>query len=364
MGDKKIDSELDIVLLIKKILSAKKTVLKFIAVFSLIGLINAILSEKEFEASATFIPQTSGGMSLSGGLGGLAAMAGVNLGAMSEGSSISPELYPEIMNGMKFQKGILDAKINFKDYDDPITFREYFLDSKNAHVLDVVRKYTLGLPSLLLSSIKKKEVVHIPSSSKFEIISDKEKGMINKVASHLVLDVNLEDGTITLTGKMPEALAAAEFTDNAMNILQKVIIDIKIQKSKEQLKFIEKRYIEKKKDFKEIREKLAIFRDKNRNVNSSYAKTTLDMLESEYDLVYNIYSELAKQYETQRIKVKEDTPVFTIINAVTVPFEKSKPRRLRIILIWSFLGFVIGAGSIFGKEYFYVLKKKFEENKY
>ena len=70
---------------------------------------------------------------------------------------------------------------------------------------------------------------------------------------------------------------------------------------------------------------------------------------------------MAKQLETQRIQVKEDTPVFTIIKPVSVPIERSKPNRPMILIIWTFLGGIIGVGMVFGRTFIADVKEKWNE---
>ena len=50
------------------------------------------------------------------------------------------------------------------------------------------------------------------------------------------------------------------------------------------------------------------------------------------------------------IKVEENTPVFSVINEVVVPIEKSKPKRMLILAISIVLGLILGMGIIFGRE--------------
>lgn len=76
---------------------------------------------------------------------------------------------------------------------------------------------------------------------------------------------------------------------------------------------------------------------------------------------YTIYSELAKQLEQAKIQVKQDTPVFTIIEPVSVPTNKSKPNRPMILFIWLFLGGVVGTGFVFGKGFIEPIKKKWNQ---
>ena len=60
----------------------------------------------------------------------------------------------------------------------------------------------------------------------------------------------------------------------------------------------------------------------------------------------NLYSELATQLEQAKINVKETTPILTVINPVTIPLQKSKPRRAMILFGWMFFGVVLGMGAV------------------
>jgi LPS O-antigen subunit length determinant protein (WzzB/FepE family) len=91
------------------------------------------------------------------------------------------------------------------------------------------------------------------------------------------------------------------------------------------------------------------------------ARTEEERLMNEYQLAFQVYSQLAQQLETAQIKVKEDTPVFSIVKPVTVPIEKSKPNRPLILIIWTFLGGIIGVGWIFGKQFLKDIKTKWNE---
>ena len=141
---------------------------------------------------------------------------------------------------------------------------------------------------------------------------------------------------------MPEAMAAAQLTKSVQLLLQKHLQKIKSQKSQEQFDFIQERYFEKQEVFEKVQQKLARFRDQNKNMNSAISESRLEMLESEYDLAYGVYLELAKRLENQYIQLKEDATVFTVLQEVTVPVEKSKPNRLLIMISWTIVGAFLG----------------------
>ena len=338
------EDEIDLIAIAKTLWEGRKTIVKTTLIFMSIGLFVAIFSEKEYTASTTFVPQTSDSK-IGGNLGGLASLAGINLGGMSSGSEISPSLYPQIINSIAFQLEMLQTPLTIGDQKEKITFEEYYKNHYRPSVLGYIEKYTIGLPGLFLKAIKKEpEALILNEGNQPELLSitREEYKLVKRLEEQLVLEVNLDDGFVTVSGNMPEAIASAELTLKAQELLQQYVISLKIKKSEEQLKFIQDRYAEKEREFKAIQQKIALYRDQNRNVNSAIAQTKLQRLESEYDLVYGVYSELAKKMEIQKIKVEEDMPVFAVLKPVNVPVEKSEPKRGLIILIWIFVGFVIG----------------------
>ena len=68
----------------------------------------------------------------------------------------------------------------------------------------------------------------------------------------------------------------------------------------------------------------------------------MNRLETEYNILKNIYNELAITKERTAIDVRKNTPIFTIINDVYVPYEKFSPKRLQLVLITVLISFFIG----------------------
>ena len=147
---------------------------------------------------------------------------------------------------------------------------------------------------------------------------------------------------ITITANVTDPLFAAELVQKGQELLQKYITEFKIEKVKKNLEFVEKSYYEAKNNFESKQKELAIYRDANNNISSAIARTYEEKLASEYNLLFNVYNEIAKQKEQAKIALTETTPIFTIIEPVVIPIEKSGPKRLVIITIFMFLGLVIG----------------------
>lgn len=340
------EDEIDLLALFKTIWQGKKTIIRFVIVFGCIGLFIAIFSAKEYTASVTLVPQT-GGSKVSGNLGGLAAMAGINLGGGNE-EGIPPALYPTIVQSIPFQKELLQTPLRFSHISNTVSYEEYYIKHEQFNLLVFIKSYTIGLPGKLLG-IFKSENVTATEEKKDTIyrttLQDVE--LFKNLEAQLALEVNAKERYVKISFSMPEALVAAQMTKRAQELLQQSITAFKIQKTKEEFLFIEERYAELKKDFEQKQAVLASYRDRNQGLSTSRSQARLESLQSEYNLAFSVYSELAKQLETQKIKLKENTPVFTVIDPVSVPVQKSKPKRVLIVVIWLALGLFIGLAKVF-----------------
>jgi uncharacterized protein involved in exopolysaccharide biosynthesis len=353
---------LAIVSYLKLIWDDRRKVLRIASLFMFVGIFIALFTPKKYTASTVIVLQTSGGSEVGVNLGGLAALAGVNLSGMSsESFKISPNLYPQIFSSIPFQKELLKTPLTIKGIKGKITYKKYYLEIYKPGVLATIKKYTIGLPKLILNSFKgKKETFSLnyttDTESEIFSITEEEKKLIKNLQSEISLNLYKKDGYISISSTMPEAIAAAELTLTTQKLLQKYVIDFKVTKSKDQLNFIQERYAEKEKEFKKIQAKLASYQDGNQFSNSSRAQTKGTQYKAEYDLVFGVYSELAKQLEAQQIKVKEDTPVFTILQPVVIPLEKSEPNKLIILISWTFLGVIFAVGKIFVNQFLKYIK--------
>ena len=85
--------EIDLKDLVIPIWKSRKQILTTAIIFAIIGGIIGFLTPATYTASSTFLPQTSQvGGGLSGSLGGLASLAGINLNAPMSGGDIPPSM--------------------------------------------------------------------------------------------------------------------------------------------------------------------------------------------------------------------------------------------------------------------------------
>ena len=348
--NKQEETEIDLIEVIRKLWAKRKFILKVTVVFMALGVLIALFSPKEYTAGCTMVPQI-GEKTTGGNLSGLAAMAGINLGSNSGGDVLMPNVYPKILSSVPFQKELMQTDIKFEDYEQPVRLLDYYTgeEYRKFSLLGTIKKYTIGLPGLILGALSKEEATPgLPdsASSGIQSLSKEEDDCMKILANLVTLTVNDKEGYITLSASMPEPVAAAQLAYKVQVLLQKYVTEFKIEKARANLEFIEERYADAKSEFERKQEELAEFRDANRNFASAVAKTTEERLSNEYAVVLGVYSELAKQREQANIQVKEDTPIFAVVEPVTVPTERSKPKRALICVAFTFLGGFCGVGLV------------------
>ena len=158
----------------------------------------------------------------------------------------------------------------------------------------------------------------------------------------LSISVNTKEGFINLTSETGNAYASAVLTKAAEQILQNRVVEYKIKSAKEVLNFNLTQLQLKKIEFDSLQNKLALFKDSNLNIIDSRFQNSLQKLESEFAIVNAVYQELSKQVEQSKLQVSKDTPIFSVIQPASVPNFRSSPKRTQMVLVYTFIGLVIG----------------------
>lgn len=345
------EQEIDLVELIAKLWHNRGLIIKTTILFMVVGLAVALLSPKTFSAGCEIVPQT-GNTSTSGSLSSLAALAGIRVSNTGTNSTLSPYVYENIVSSVPFRKDLMYTKIHFAEFEEPITLFDYYFNPEynKPSVGDYIKRYTIGLPGVILGAIRGEQPE--PDNSGLELhpeittmTSDEEKcyKLLGNITGFSLDDKN---GYLSLSASMPEPLAAAELAQAMLDNLESYVTRYKIEKVQEDLNFIEERYNEVKAEMEDIQSRRAAFMDANYTITTAAARVQQERLNTEYTITSTVYTDLAAQLEQARINVKETTPVLTVIKPVTVPVKKSKPARAKILVIFTFLGAVMGVGTV------------------
>ena len=80
-----------------------------------------------------------------------------------------------------------------------------------------------------------------------------------------------------------------------------------------------------------------------------------ERLESEKELAYGLYNQLAQQLDMCKTKLLEKTPVVVLLQPSTVPYKATTPRKMLIGILFVFLAF-------FGTAAWLLIKERILEN--
>lgn len=351
--------EIDLKDIIIQLWKKRKFILMVTGLFFLLGIFVAFTSPVFYTTSCTVVPQT--GQKGGGNLGGLASMMGVNLSTGMAGETLSPSVYPQIIKSVPFCREIMKTPIIVdKSPTTPISLYEYYTDKQYQHrgLLQHIKKYTVGLPGVILSSVRKSDsdnkapVAYTDTiTGKVISLTSKERSAISAIQQNILFESNPKSGYIKLGYTFAEPEAVAAIADNLFNTLEKYVKNYKVQKQQDNLLFVESSYAEARKDFLQKQGYLAAFQDANRGLVSAVARATERRLSSEYDIAFTVYNELAKQLEQAKLALKESTPVLTVIDPVVVPQQRSEPQRGVIMAVFLFLGLIASMGWVLVKPF-------------
>lgn len=353
-----------IISILNKIWKGRKLIKNTIIIFFIIGCAKALLSPTVYESQTTFIPQTSDQNSSNNkGYAQLASLAGINLNAESISSLdnyISPLLYYKITESDEFSLDMLNEELIFID-GSKSTVREYILSmtSNNilAKIIGFIKKYTIDL----FSQDLKNNTQENDFLSEYNFISDDNYNLIKAFQKKFLIELNKKEGYVKVLAYDRDAFISTQLVKLVTKNLQSRIISLRTNKIKEQLEYSEFLYKQKKDEFEKLQMALAEFKDSNKTISTAVFLSNLQMLQSEFDLQKSILTSLASEFNKNKIKLNKDTPIFSVIDEVSVPNLRSEPRRKIIVMTYVIAGIFLSIIYLLTKETFIELIRKLKK---
>nr|MBP8851278.1 lipopolysaccharide biosynthesis protein [Breznakibacter sp.] len=313
------NDEIDLIQLFKTIWAGRKIIYLTVALFFIIGIVVAVTSPVKYKASATLLPSSEKKGGSLGGLSSLAGLAGINLGGL-DASGIDPSLYPQIVESTPFKMELIKQKFDFEGFSEPVSFLEVVSKKQPESFGSLLLKYTIKLPFTIKDALSSKPSTVSGGSKKYAVaveeFSTGEQQAIQHVSKIVKITVDSKGGLVTVEVELGQATLTAEVTAKVVELLQRYVIDYKTKQVRDKLAFIEKNYEEKRSDFERAQKALLNYRDQNRNVVSERVNIDYQRLSDAYDLSSTVYKGVAQQYEQVKLQVKEETPVFSVIEPV------------------------------------------------
>jgi uncharacterized protein involved in exopolysaccharide biosynthesis len=341
---KTTDDEIDLIEVFKKIWEQKKVIYKSVAICFLLAIVIIIGSPKEYKSEVILMEESSsksGGLSsLLSNFGGLAGLSGLD-NSVTSSEMLSPDLYPDIVKSTPFLLEVMNQKITVSKNDSVISVIDYFDRYSKPSFGQKLMKYSVGLPGTIMEWIHGNKPEE-PKKPYYPFHLTRKQG---KAAGELSKRIKVKEGesanTLVISVEMQDPVVAAQLTDSVVKCLTKYSIDYKTQKTKTDLDFVEKQYLEAKDKYLSAQRALAYYQDQNKNVILASTKAEEARLTSEFNMASSIYTSIAQQLEQAKMKVQESTPVFKVIEPAKLSTNKSSPQPSVVFIALSIIGLAV-----------------------
>lgn len=346
------EQEIDLLELARKVWADRKLVLKWCGIAAVVGLVVAFSIPKEYTTNVTIAPESTSGSRSMGGLSALTGMAGINLDAGSGRDALSPDLYPDIVSSVAFTTELFDVPVRDADGELQTTVYDYLQEYQRSPWWSTV----ISLPfkcigwTVSLFSGDEEPTDSTATVNPFQL-TKKENEIVKALNNRIAVSVDKKSLTVSIAVTMQDPLISATLTDTVMQKLQDYITDYRTNKARHDLDFTQKLYDEAQQKYYEAQQRYADYVDKNQNILLRSVQTRQERLQNEMNLAYNLYNQTAQQLQLAKAKVQENTPVYTVVQAATVPLRASKPSKAMILIGFVFLAGVGSVGWIlFGRD--------------
>lgn len=345
------EQEIDLIELAQAIWKERRFLLKVCGIAAVIGLIIAFSVPKEYMTTVKLAPETEDASKKMSGLGGLAAMAGINLGAAAGADAISPDLYPDVVQSTPFLLELFPVEIKDKKGKFSGTLYEYMDDHQRSPWWGYIVKLPFQALQGVVSLFSDEESNANGELNPFHLTVDQED-VVRALKDRISASVDKKTLVITVSVQMQDPVVSAELTKVVLEKLQNYITTYRTRKVKNDLEFTQKVFGEAREAYYKAQQAYAAFEDANRNIISSSYRTEQERLKNEMTLTFNVYNTLAQKLEQDKLRVQEQTPVYTVIEPATVPLKPSSPKKPLILIGFVFLGFFGATGYLFVRDMF------------
>ena len=374
-NDNRTDDEVSLKELIESVWKGRYKIILLGSIFFLIGIFHYATAPKEYVSYTKLLQEAQNQPTGNEGLRMLGQLGGVNIGqSIGAQRGLSPDLYPEIIESTDFQKELLLQPLEFSTLNEELTLFEYFNYYYQEPFRDrfyrSVRNYTIRLPITLYNHIRRfigsrGDVTDSNPGPILEnvTLTDREVLILTpefRYATSQVdrrIDLEPEGSILRVETRLSDPMAASQFNLIIAERMREYIVNYQNEKSRINLQFVEKLHEEAEARYQQAQEELAIFTDRNQGNLTATANLELERLQDQKDLTFQLYSNISQRLEEARIRVQEDTPIFSMFQRPILPTNPESSSIL-IIPLFVMLGVFLSFLWIFGEKVYQYLHEQ------
>lgn len=334
--ENKSRKESDIIGIVLLLWSKRKRIIINCFIGGVLAIIVAFSIPKQYTSTVVLAPELADGSSISGGLGALASMAGINMGGMMGSEALHPELYPQIVSSTPFMLELLSLEVESEDKEIKATLYDYLVSHQRRPWWTAIVVY----PKRWLGLTDTEKDGHGASVDGTGMkLTRKQQKVISGLNKKVVVSVDKGNFVITLNVTMQDPKIAAVVANEVSLKLQKYIADYRSAKARKDFEYAEQIYNESQDKYHRAQQEYALFMTQHQNITNMKSKAEEERLMNEKDLAFTVYNQLSQNLEMARAKVQEQTPVCVEMQPAMIPIKASSPKKIMMGLLYLFLAF-------------------------
>lgn len=312
------EQEIDLMDILRKIISIRNTLYKAAEVGLIIGIIVALSIPKKYTVNVTLSPEI-GYSKGNNGLMGLAASfldSGVSMGENID--ALNASLSADIISSTPFLLELLDMEVVISDKGQVVSLNNYLEAQSSPWWI-----YIMGFPSWVISEVKslfEDEKLPIDRLGQRTIeLTKEEDENIEFLKKSIITTIDKKTAITSVSVTLQDPKVTASVADSIIYKLQEYIVSYRTSKSKEDCAYLEKLCKERQQEYYTAQKKYADYVDTHDNLILQSVRAEQERLQNDMSLAYQIYSQVANQLQVSRAKVQEVKPVFAVVEPAVVP---------------------------------------------
>lgn len=330
--------EIDIVALFRLLWNKRKLIIRNCVVGGVLAIIVAFSIPKEYTSTVVLAPEFVSGTKLSDGFSSLASMAGIDISAISKSQdALYPELYPQIVSSTPFLCDLMSLQLESKDGELRTNMYRYL----NKHQKMPWWNYIIAVPVGVV-----RRIAGLEEGDTIMPIDGAEMNMTRRQFLTIKslgkkIDVNVDKGNfvITINVTMQDPKISAFVANIVADKLQQSIGEYRSAKARKDMQYVGNLYTEAQQKYFTAQKDYADFVQQHQRIVDMQYQIEQDRLENEKELAFNVYMQMAQNYEMAKAKIQEETPVCVVMQPAIIPIKASSPKKMMMGLLFVFLAF-------------------------
>ena len=329
------EMEIDLMDVLRKIISIRKTLYKAAGVGVIIGIIVYLSIPKQYTVNVTLSPEMGGSKSGNGLVGIAASFLGSGVSSGDSSDALNASLSSEIVSSTPFLLELLSIDIPAPDGNGNMVLDTYLDDQSSPWW-----NYVIGFPNMLVGGVKSlfsegtlDTLENVGRRGTLEL-SQEQNTKVNVLRNSVKASIDTKTAITNVSVSLQSPKVAAVVADSVVHKLQEYITDYRTSKVKDDCAYWEKLFKERQREYYTAQKKYANYVDTHDNLVLQSVRTEQERLQNDMSLAYQIYSQVANQLQVARAKVQEEKPVFAVVEPAIVPLNPSGMKLMIYVIVF------------------------------